>query len=172
VAASPTDEDQSAVGDHFQNEMFNQDAVVTREDGSFLLEGVKEEPRRLIVSHASYISAAKEGVMAPAGTEIEVSFAIKPGLNVSGRVLDAGGKGAAGRLVFARGTMQENAAIRKSAMTSPDGDFRIGGLATGTYRLFVVGQGPADRSEALELDVTGDRTGVELHLGGAKEEGN
>src|SRR5206468_1147461 len=78
-------------------------------------------------SHPDYVPEAKAGIEAPVGQEVEVGFSLKRGLSITGRVLDADGKPARQKMVFARGTGEANGSVRKSGMTSCGGELRPGG---------------------------------------------
>ncbi len=143
-AADPQSGDQRAMNEYFTEEWAPAESTTSGEDGGFLLEGVPEGPQRVIVTHGEYVPLAQEGVEAPAGQEIELSFAIAAGLTISGKLRDSAGNPASNRFVFARGASQENAHVRKSVNASPTGEFRLSGLEKGTYRLIAPPQGVAN----------------------------
>ncbi|MBI4604479.1 MAG: carboxypeptidase regulatory-like domain-containing protein [Planctomycetes bacterium] len=162
--AQPEGDDRKALGEHFAEEWMDPDAVLTREDGTFLLEDVPEGLQTVVVSHAEYLPAARDGVEAAPGQEVEVGFALRSGLSVSGKVLDGAGNAVPGRIVFARGG-SEGVRLTRSTMSVAAGEFRIAGLEKGTYRLSVSGQGDAGSwPEPQDMDVTEDRSGVELRV--------
>jgi protocatechuate 3,4-dioxygenase beta subunit len=157
-------DDAEEMTEYFMEDLAGE-RVVTADDGTFLLEDVPVGPQRLVVTHASFVPEAREGLEVAAGEEITAQIALRSGLSLSGRVADGSGKPAAGRFVFLRGTSGENAHVRKSVVSGPDGDFQVGGLEKGTYRVSVAG-GREERwgetAPAQSIEVGQDVTGLEL----------
>jgi hypothetical protein len=168
----PHQEDARAVGEHFSREWMGEETAISGEDGSFLLEGVPEGPQTVVVSHADYIPESREKLEVALGQEIEAAFTLRPGFSISGKVLDAQGTAAQGKMVFARGTGEENSHVRKSGLSGPGGEFAVRGLEAGPYRIYLpesirVEPGKVDaqiRPSVLEIDVQGNQRGLEVRV--------
>ncbi len=160
-ARDPGADDAQAMGDFFAQEWAGETST-SEADGSFLLEGVPEGPQTVVVTHPAYITEAKEDLEAPFGTEVEVSFLLRSGLSVSGKVRDAAGKAVPGQFVFLRGAGEGNARVRKSATTDPQGDFQLGGLEKGDYRLLAPRRNGRPGAEPLEVRLEKDQSGIEV----------
>lgn len=141
ASEDPESEDQQALQEHMMDEWSGADAVMSGEDGTYMLEGVPIGPQRLVVSHAEYVPESRDGLEVAPGEELQASFALQPGFIVSGRLRDPSGNASASRFIFARGGSSDNAHVRKTAISSPEGEFRLSGLEKGTYRLVVAPQG-------------------------------
>ncbi len=158
----PREEDSRAMGEFFSRDLINSPS--SGNDGSFLVEGVPEEPQTVIATHPDYIPGSKDGVEVGLGEEIEAVFLLRPGFTISGRIRDSAGKPAQGRFVFARGTSEANAQVRKSAVTTSQGEFEIRGLQEGPYRLLVPRRSGRGQPEPLEIDLRQDESELEILL--------
>lgn len=165
ASADPEGEDQRVLEEHAMDEWLGAEATTSGEDGSYTLEGVPLGPQRLVVSHADYVPESRDDLEVAPGEEIEASFALQMGFTVSGRLRDASGNGSASRFIFARGTSSDNAHVRKSAMSSPAGEFRLSGLEKGTYRLIITPQnGKKSRCEPEVVEVEQSQTSLEVNI--------
>jgi hypothetical protein len=142
-----------AMGEFVQDEWL-QDATVSAEDGTFLLEGVPGGTQDLVVRHGYYVGNVHQALEVGMGQEIEVNPALERGLRVAGTVRDAEGKAVPGRWVFLRGTGPENARTRKGVASGQEGEFALAGLPRGPYRLIVASQGGnPNESTVVEVDL-------------------
>lgn len=124
--------------------------------------GVNVVPERLCVE-------ARAGFNVQAGEKVELSFTLRTGARVEGRVLEQDGQPFAGARVRTR-TLERNTtffAAERNATSAADGTFTLHGIAPGKLRVEASAE---DRvrasSEALELADGDQRTGVELRLSG------
>jgi hypothetical protein len=141
------------------------EATRSREDGTFLLEGVPSGAQRIVVTHPSYISEAREGLDVSPGQALEIDFLLQAGLTVSGTIRENDGRAAQGRWLFLRGTSEGTAHIRKSAMTGTAGEYRIAGLQKGAYRLVVPSRTQGAPAEAtIPLAVEESQGSVDITL--------
>ena len=116
-------------------------------------------------SHASYITEWKDGVEVGPGQEAEITFLLRAGLTVSGKVSDAKGKALEGRLLFLRGASEANAQVRKSTVSGRGGEFQIGGLEKGSYRLVIPSSGNGtSEPQGRDLDLRKSESGVDVRV--------
>ncbi len=156
-------DDDAAMAAHFEEEWTPGSSTVTGEDGSFVIEDVPLGPQRVKVTHGNYVSSEQDGVEASVGTEAELSFALRAGLTLKGKVSDSAGKPAPNRLLYVRGVSKENEGLSKTALVGADGQFSVAGLEKGTYRIKVPAQpGKKVTSEPVTIEVTSFTTGVEV----------
>lgn len=161
----PEAEDERAMGEFFASR-FGGLSAESREDGSFTLEGVPDSPLRAVVSHPEYISEVRDGIRVAPGQELKIDLALKAGLEISGTVLDELGEAVAGQWLFIRGSDPDNSWVRKTASTNPRGEFRLGGLAAGAYRLILPPRGGGGgRRTVKEIRLETDQRGLEITLG-------
>ncbi len=174
-AAPPSEaEDAGAMSEYFQDEWMGTERSVSAEDGSFLLEGIPPGPQAVVASHPEYIAETLEGIEVGPGKERAVTFSLRKGLSISGRVLDPAGAPAGGKMVFLREAGAGATRTRKSAITGEDGRYRLGGLAPGSYRLVLprsmtvstekVEAHTREREEPRVIDLQADVEGIELRL--------
>jgi hypothetical protein len=161
---APKDEDARAMGEFFLDE-WTGESTHSGEDGSFLLEGVLPEPQRVVASHASHITEWKEGVEAGPGQEVAITFLLRSGLTVSGKVSDSKGQAMEGRFLFLRGASEANAQVRKSTVSGKGGEFQIGGLEKGSYRLVITNSGDGTREpQSREIDLRESESGLDIRV--------
>jgi hypothetical protein len=157
-------EDAMAMAEYVAEEWLGESAR-SRDDGTFLLEGVPSGAQRIVVTHPNYISGAREGLEVLPGQEVEVNFLLRVGLTVAGTIRENDGKAAQGRWLFLRGTSEGTAAIRKSAMTGNGGEYQIAGLEKGTYRLVVPSRTQGAQAEAtIPLSLEESQSSVDVTL--------
>jgi hypothetical protein len=157
-------DDSRAMGEYFMEDVFVE-RIVTAEDGTFLLEDVPVGPQRIVVTHQNFIPESREGLEVAAGQEISAQVGLRTGLSLSGKVANGSGQPVAGRFVFLRGAAEENAHVRKSTISGPDGEFHVGGLEKGSYRVMVAGgnqQRWGEGTQATSVEIDQDVTGLEL----------
>ncbi|HVR74174.1 MAG TPA: carboxypeptidase-like regulatory domain-containing protein, partial [Planctomycetota bacterium] len=163
--ADPEGDDVRVLGEHVTDEWLGAEATTSARDGSYTLEGVPLGPQRLVVTHAEYVPDSRDDLEVAPGEEVEASFALKLGLTVSGRLRDPSGNASASRFIFARGASSGNAHVRKSAISSPAGEFRLGGLEKGTYRLIIAPRnGGKTKCEPEVLEVEASQTSLEVTI--------
>jgi len=126
-------------------------AVYTNGDGSFSLLEAESGPVQLVVEHSKY--RQYRGVIAP--DQSEATVLLLAGSSLSGRVLDSDQKPVAGARVSALG--EQNF---KTAETSGDGSYQIGGFEAGRYTVSVSverpgAQAPSFMSRQVDLPETG-----------------
>jgi hypothetical protein len=98
----------------------------TGPDGGFEMESLPpDEPFDVSISHDAYRDLKAEAVRASADRTQD--FVMQPGAEVSGRVVDAAGRGVAGANV----TVQVDGRYAKNVDTDTSGAFTAGGLADG-----------------------------------------
>jgi hypothetical protein len=157
-------EDAMAMAEYVAEEWLGESAR-SREDGTFLLEGVPSGAQRIVVTHPSYISEARDGLEVLPGQEVAMDFFLQVGLTVAGTIRESDGKAAQGRWIFIRGTSESTASIRKSAMTGTGGEYRLAGLQKGTYRLVVPSSQQGAQAQAtMELGLEESQGGVDITL--------
>ena len=172
ASQTPQAADDDALKDLFVGDWFAEESATTKDDGSYVLDSVGAGPQTVRVRHASYIVETKTGVEVASGQEFTLSFSLRRGLVVRGRVLGSDGKPLAGKIVVARGTSGDAEGKSSSAFSDAQGRFQLEGIEKGSYRI-VLGQSVAvnttgdvsanaGKSEALDLQVDRDVSGVEL----------
>jgi hypothetical protein len=126
-------------------------AVYTSSDGSFSLLERESGPVQLVVEHSKY--RQYRGVIAP--DQSEATVLLLAGSSLSGRVLDSEQKPVAGARVSALG--EQNF---KTAETSGDGSYQMGGFEAGRYSVSIsverLGPGaPSFMSRKVDLPMAG-----------------
>ncbi|MBI4569228.1 MAG: carboxypeptidase regulatory-like domain-containing protein [Planctomycetes bacterium] len=140
-------------------------------DGAFAIDGVPESQYQVKVEHDQYRTEWVFNVSVRASQPVALApVFLKPGAGIMGRVTDDHARPAKGIVVAALGgggLRQEDSFQRdeKEATTNDAGDFRIGGLSAGIYRVEVRGQDPS-RSEVRYVTLgPREEQRVDLRLG-------
>ena len=160
------EEDTRAMFDYFRNRNLG-GAKRTSGDGSFLVDTVPAGPQRVLISHPDYVQLERGGVEISLGDAVEMEFALSPGINISGQVLDESGAPRRGIVVFIRGAADDNRYVRKGDTSDAEGRFRIAGIAAGRYRLLAIVRGGGARSEVQVLNLERSRDDFELIMPGS-----
>lgn len=158
---TPEEGDTRAFGEHMSSQFGEGIRGTTRDDGTFVLEGVPLGPQRILVTHDRYAPGIRDGIQVAPGEEVPLSIGLRAGYSLSGRLRTDRGEGLPGRTVFVRGLGEENAHVQKTAPTAGDGGFRFDGLSEGGYRLVVM-TSPGATPTTIQLDLTESRSDVEI----------
>jgi len=153
-------EDIEAVREHFVTRFRN--PIRSERDGSFSIDSVTVGNQMLIVTHDDYMEARLKNVSVAMGEAFNGSVALHRGMHVAGRVVDASGVGLDDKNVFIRGTGEQNRGIRKSVESASDGSFRINGLPSGPYRVFLFRRGQPSSTGVLTVDLTSSQDSLEF----------
>lgn len=110
--------------------------VTTDAEGEFdafeLIPGTWE----LTPSRMGYVKATPHSEdLDPDEREVEVTLYLDPGLAIAGVVVDLQGQPLANARVAVSGTTRDGRNVRHGARTKGDGQFRLTGFESGTYRL-------------------------------------
>ena len=158
-------------------------AAITTDDGSFAIAGLAPDVYTITTAKAGFPTAeyrqptpTSRGmpIELAAGQSVELQVRLPRGAAISGRVLDEGGNPAPpGRIAVLQSTLTGwRLILSVHKTTTPSGDFRIFGLAAGTYRVVALPAGASNEaaSSADGVSVTvsaGDeREGVILTASG------
>ncbi len=135
-------------------------ATTTGDDGAYWLEGAPLGRQDVMFLHPSYGRQAKPVEIEAGGNVLDLAFA--PGVEVTGRVVDASGAPvSAARVELA--ALQ--AARRYQDVTGEDGRFRLFPVAAGQYQLKAGAEGFTETEVRTPVDVAGDRvSSVEIVL--------
>ncbi|MBN1442452.1 MAG: carboxypeptidase regulatory-like domain-containing protein, partial [Planctomycetes bacterium] len=157
AAERPEDRDRRVMREFFRDEQLGE-TTATDESGGFVLESFPEGPQTIVVRHPDYIQAHQAGIEVPAGRELDLALQLRSGLEISGRVVDERGTPLAGRFLFLYGA---GGGARKTAVSDPDGRFRMAGLEEGSYRLLLPRRG-GESQQALDIRLTSDQRDLEI----------
>jgi protocatechuate 3,4-dioxygenase beta subunit len=135
----------------------------TGQDGAYRLEGVPPGRRSLSAEHPEHPSAVAEVEVRPGTNALDLR--LEDGWEVSGQVVDGGGRPVPG----ARVTVSSKSSSRQ-AVSGADGAFRVTAVSEGRSRVEAEKEGYAPARPGVEVQVAdGPVSGVEVRLdpGGA-----
>lgn len=140
-------------------------ATATATDGSFSIEGLAPGQLRVAAAHPEHASQVLALVASPDRSE-PVEIALGLGAMVEGSVTAADGTPVAGARIEAR--PDDRAFAARTAITGPDGRYRIEHVPAGSGRVARAGGGSRidDREEKPALFEEGGRLIVDFVLGG------
>jgi RNA polymerase sigma factor (sigma-70 family) len=121
----------------------------TGEDGSFLIEGLGDFHFRIKTMGGDYLASTSEKEFVP-GEEAEVR--VKKGFRLSGRLVDAAGKGVHREAVYAT---PEGGGEGMGVAVAEDGTFQFRGLPKGRYALWL--RADAGRIELGTFDAPAEK---------------
>ncbi|HSC25855.1 MAG TPA: carboxypeptidase regulatory-like domain-containing protein [Vicinamibacterales bacterium] len=131
--------------------------AMTTEDGSFTVAGLAPATYTLTIAKAGYPTIeygqprpGSRGTLLElkSGQALTLELRLPRGAAISGQIVDEYGNGAAGqRVIVLRSTPTGWSQLRNRYVTpSPRGDFRLYGLAAGTYRLVALSRDAPNES--------------------------
>lgn len=107
----------------------------TREDGTFVLQGLTPETYQIDVRHKDHAQLIHQNVVVREGAETDVGdLKLSAGAVIEGTVVGAGGQPLAGATVQLRGTGDEP--HNYPARTDADGRYRVEHVAPGSYLIY------------------------------------
>jgi hypothetical protein len=137
-------------------------SAVADERGEALLEGLAPEEYDVVATATGRAAMAIEGVQVARGRLERMTIRLAPGVSISGKLVDAGGKPVADGFVF--GLHQPTWAAAVAVRSDKEGMFSLDGLRAGSYMVIA---GSDDAGSAVRNGVPSPSKDVTLELKGA-----
>jgi len=126
-------------------------------DGHYRLEGVPPGPQSISADQSGFQRAVRDLEVRPGENRLDLRLG--EGFELSGRVVDAGGRGLAGAAV---GVHSSTPGVVRDDTSGPDGTFAFSGLDAGRYSVSATKTGYS--AARREVEIAGGAGNVELRL--------
>jgi protocatechuate 3,4-dioxygenase beta subunit len=137
--------------------------------GSYVIEGLEPGIYNVTVTAAGFTSAERSGIeVGDSGLTSSVDFRLEPGRILRGRVVDPGGRGLGGAMVFVTQT-STGETFSRPTQTDVNGVFTATGPGEGTVDITAIAGGWAPASRTGVVPREGEETVIQVSLGGKIE---